>query len=76
MMDFVFCTDKNYLKGYGVLMLSILHYASPANSAVRSSSESVSQSPLHLSSKFSDLSSKSPPPASRTASLPRIERRP
>ena len=62
MMDFVFCTDKNYLKGYGVLMLSILHYASPANSEMRSSSESGSQSPLHLSSKFSDLSSKSPPP--------------
>ena len=29
MMDFVFCTDKNYLKGYSVLMLSILHYAPP-----------------------------------------------
>ena len=28
-MDFMFCTDKNYLKGYGVLMLSILHYAPP-----------------------------------------------
>ena len=29
MMDFVFCTDKNYLKGYGVLMLSILYYTPP-----------------------------------------------
>ena len=29
MMDFVFCTDKNYLKGYGVLMLSILRFAPP-----------------------------------------------
>ena len=31
MMDFVFCTDKNYLKGYGVLMLSILRFAPPRN---------------------------------------------
>ena len=29
MMDFVFCMDKNYLKGYGVLMLSILRFAPP-----------------------------------------------
>ena len=29
MMDFVFCTDKNYLKGYGVLMLSLLQCAPP-----------------------------------------------
>ena len=29
MMDFVFCTDKNYIKGYGVLMLSILRFAPP-----------------------------------------------
>ena len=28
-MDFVFCTDKNYLKGYGVLMLSMLRFAPP-----------------------------------------------
>ena len=28
-MDFVFCSDKNYLKGYGVLMLSILRFAPP-----------------------------------------------
>ena len=55
MMDFVFCTDKNYLKGYGVLMISILHFAPPANSSVRSSSESGLRSSLHLSSK-------SPPP--------------
>ena len=29
-MDFVFCTDKNYLKGYDVLMLSILRFAPPS----------------------------------------------
>ena len=28
-MDFVFCTDKNYLRGYGVLMLSILRFTPP-----------------------------------------------
>ena len=28
-MDFVFCPDKNYLKGYGILMLSILRFAPP-----------------------------------------------
>ena len=28
-MDIVFCTDRNYLKGYGVLMLSILRFAPP-----------------------------------------------
>ena len=29
MMDFVFCPDRNYLKGYGVLMLSIVRFAPP-----------------------------------------------
>ena len=29
-MDFVFCMDKNYVKGYGVLMLSILRQAPKA----------------------------------------------
>ena len=30
MMDFVFGTDdKNYVKGYGVLMMSIMRFAPP-----------------------------------------------
>ena len=32
MMDLVFCTDKNYLKGCGVLMLSMLRFAPHSNS--------------------------------------------
>ena len=45
MMDFVFCTDKNYIKGYGVLMLSILHYNPLATSEARSSKALSSEMP-------------------------------
>ena len=31
MMDFVFVTDKNYVKGYGVQMMSIMRFAPPHN---------------------------------------------